>query len=331
MDEGINLMKYILLKPLELTRIFYGILSGISAIHDAGFGHCDIKPENVIVVNDIAKVIDLGISRELNDTHQPRVPSWYQSPELCGSYTTSISDRDDLLGFFSQNIDREKVDVWSLGCLLYQMIIGEPLFPYDDIKLRKHLEEYISNPGVYIASKSAGKYLLIEPYMYLILDMLEPTVKERSAIKKLMSNDIFKDLINTDEMNLSTLSFSQCGGNELISCPIKSSPGILDLGSFPPSIREYLQMFTTLLYESYQYEIRINRFLTLFNKSYITLHKLEKRSVLLLGSTCMYLINRLMECCYPSLLELSRIASVSQQTILDHTVKVVVICDGILI
>lgn len=95
----------------------------------------DIKPANLIISpNRCLKVADFGLARLFNGepsrqySHQVAT-RWYRAPELLyGSRTYTPS-----------------VDMWSVGCIIAEMINGAPLFPVDKIinlkqpKLRSYL------------------------------------------------------------------------------------------------------------------------------------------------------------------------------------------------
>ena len=95
--------------------------AALAALHEARIIHCDIKPENVFVLDKRAwgslpqlKVIDFGVSRSLDegladDASIAGTPA-YMAPEQWKGRPTLASD------------------VYSLGCMLYELITGETPF-----------------------------------------------------------------------------------------------------------------------------------------------------------------------------------------------------------
>jgi len=58
-------------KAIEQTiRIFRAAAEGLETMHHAGYAHCDIKPNNILVSGDTVKVIDLGQSCPINTIKQ---------------------------------------------------------------------------------------------------------------------------------------------------------------------------------------------------------------------------------------------------------------------
>lgn len=97
--------------------IIQEILEGLKFLHDqCRLMHRDVKGSNVLISNDgDVKLGDFGLARE----HKRRtkytnrvVTLWYRAPEL-------------LLGSFKYN---EKIDTWSVGCILAELLTGTPLF-----------------------------------------------------------------------------------------------------------------------------------------------------------------------------------------------------------
>jgi serine/threonine protein kinase len=81
--------------------------------------HCDMKPENILFTDsnyDRVKIIDFGASCEDFTQGFFYVQSrYYRAPEI-------------VLGIQYDHA----VDMWSFGCILYELIMGHPLFPAKD-------------------------------------------------------------------------------------------------------------------------------------------------------------------------------------------------------
>lgn len=99
----------------EAYQILEEVLQGLSALHDRTLLHGDLKPENVILTRDGAKLIDLGISRPWTSPQEREQASHvlgtpaYLSPELLRG------GRPD-----------PRADLYSAGLLLYEMLVGQP-------------------------------------------------------------------------------------------------------------------------------------------------------------------------------------------------------------
>lgn len=90
-------------------------LRGLSYLHSANVIHRDLKPSNLLLnENCDLKIADFGLARSKDcrdDMTQYVVTRWYRSPELLlmSPYTKAI-------------------DLWSVGCILGEMLQGTPLF-----------------------------------------------------------------------------------------------------------------------------------------------------------------------------------------------------------
>lgn len=117
----------------------YQILRGLLYLHSAGVVHRDLKPANILVnKNCDLKICDFGLSRGFNeDEDDPNltdyvVTRWYRAPEvvlMASEYTKAI-------------------DVWSVGCILCEMIGRKPIFVgKDHLDQIKKILEVIGTPS----------------------------------------------------------------------------------------------------------------------------------------------------------------------------------------
>lgn len=98
----------------------YQLLRGLKYVHSANVLHRDLKPSNLFLnANCDLKLGDFGLARTTSETDfmtEYVVTRWYRAPELllnCSEYTAAI-------------------DVWSVGCILAEILTREPLFPGKD-------------------------------------------------------------------------------------------------------------------------------------------------------------------------------------------------------
>ncbi|KOC65950.1 Stress-activated protein kinase JNK [Habropoda laboriosa] len=101
------------------SYLLYQMLCGIKHLHSAGIIHRDLKPSNIVVKADCTlKILDFGLARTAGTTFMMTpyvVTRYYRAPEV-------------ILGMGY----KENVDIWSVGCIMGEMIRGGVLFPGTD-------------------------------------------------------------------------------------------------------------------------------------------------------------------------------------------------------
>uniref|UniRef100_A0A669CG46 Mitogen-activated protein kinase 15 n=1 Tax=Oreochromis niloticus TaxID=8128 RepID=A0A669CG46_ORENI len=125
MDTDLHavIKKGTLLKDIHKRYVMYQLLKATKYLHSGNVIHRDQKPSNVLLDSDcVVKLCDFGLARSLNqiqeDSGNPALTEyvatrWYRAPEI-------------LLGSTRYT---KGVDMWSLGCILGEMLLGKALFP----------------------------------------------------------------------------------------------------------------------------------------------------------------------------------------------------------
>lgn len=104
----------------EGAIIMYQVLCAVNYLHKKGFVHRDLKPENICLDHGShVKIIDFGTARKLTKgkrLKQTIGTPFYMAPEI-----------------FNVNKYDEKVDLWSLGIVLYILLTGKaPYYGKED-------------------------------------------------------------------------------------------------------------------------------------------------------------------------------------------------------
>ena len=105
----------------EAIRITDQVASALAYAHGRGIVHRDIKPENILLTGDRAVVADFGIARALARAGDDRLTRTGATVGTCAYMSPEQARGEDGLD--------GRGDVYSLGCVLYEMVLGRP--PYD--------------------------------------------------------------------------------------------------------------------------------------------------------------------------------------------------------
>ncbi|XP_036267634.1 MAPK/MAK/MRK overlapping kinase isoform X4 [Pipistrellus kuhlii] len=104
------------LSEKKVVHYMYQLCRALDHMHRNGIFHRDVKPENILIKQEILKLGDFGSCRSVY-SKQPYTEyistRWYRAPECL------LTD-----GFYSH-----KMDLWSAGCVFYEITSLQPLFP----------------------------------------------------------------------------------------------------------------------------------------------------------------------------------------------------------
>ncbi|KAJ7834097.1 kinase-like protein [Mycena leptocephala] len=124
----------------------YQILRGMKFVHSASVIHRDLKPGNLLVNADCElKICDFGLSRGFeNASHLTEYVAtrWYRAPEI-------------MLGFREYDT---AIDVWSIGCILAELLSSQPLFKGKDyVDQLKKILDVLGSPEETVLQKIASE------------------------------------------------------------------------------------------------------------------------------------------------------------------------------
>ncbi|XP_007892449.1 mitogen-activated protein kinase 13 [Callorhinchus milii] len=140
----------------RIQFLVYQILKGLKYIHSAGIIHRDLKPGNLAITKDCElKIIDFGLARQADlEMTGYVVTRWYRAPEV-------------ILNWMRYT---QTVDVWSVGCILAEMITGKILFKGKDyLDQLAQIMKVTGTPGPDFIQKLDGpearRYIRTQPYI----------------------------------------------------------------------------------------------------------------------------------------------------------------------
>ncbi|XP_046382060.2 serine/threonine-protein kinase 36-like isoform X2 [Haliotis rufescens] len=123
-------------KEDKVRAISCQICSALYYLHSEKVLHRDLKPQNILVTkDDTIKICDFGFARMMEEKYYARTIQGtliYMAPELFGHeayvhYT-------------------EKVDIWALGCIIYELFVGKRLFETKSLKALCQLHRSVQLP-----------------------------------------------------------------------------------------------------------------------------------------------------------------------------------------
>ncbi|XP_068729341.1 MAPK/MAK/MRK overlapping kinase-like [Montipora capricornis] len=129
----------------KVKNYMYQLCKSIDHMHRNGIFHRDVKPENILIKDDVVKLADFGSCRSVY-SKQPFTEyistRWYRAPECL------LTD-----GYYSY-----KMDMWSVGCVFFEVLSLRPLFPgSNEVDQIAKIHEVLGTPSTNILKKLQNK------------------------------------------------------------------------------------------------------------------------------------------------------------------------------
>ncbi|XP_039248748.2 uncharacterized protein LOC120326502 isoform X2 [Styela clava] len=129
------------LQESKVKSYMYQLLKSLDHMHRCGIFHRDVKPENILVKDDLLKLADFGSCRSVY-SKQPYTEyistRWYRAPECL------LTD-----GYYTY-----RMDLWSVGCVFFEVMSLHPLFPgANEVDQIAKIHDVLGTPDASILNK----------------------------------------------------------------------------------------------------------------------------------------------------------------------------------
>ncbi|KAM3126149.1 hypothetical protein CJJ07_001441 [Candidozyma auris] len=171
------------------------VLKCVEAVHEAGIVHSDLKPANFLFVRGIMKIIDFGIANAVPDhtaniyrESQIGTPN-YMAPEALVEVNHTLNmSRGSAANTWKVG---KPSDIWSCGCIIYQMIYGRP--PYASYAGQQRIMA-IMNPQVQVhyPANGLGDVPVPKSAIELMKKCLVRNPHERWTVQQCLASDFLK-------------------------------------------------------------------------------------------------------------------------------------------
>ena len=187
------------LSPDEAATTLIPVCEALQVSHDAGIIHRDIKPANIMITNTgVVKIMDFGIARALDDA----TSAMTQTSAVIG--TAQYLSPEQARG---KPVDGRS-DIYSLGCVIYEMLTGRPPFEGDTpfSVAYQHVQEDPKPPSEFIPDLSPTAAVNVDAVVLTAMAK-HPGDRYQSAVE--MASDLQSAQSRTKRVDLATYRFIQ--------------------------------------------------------------------------------------------------------------------------
>ena len=226
---------------VTFTRYFWKeMLECVQAVHQHDIVHSDLKPANFLLLQGKLKLIDFGIANAIEtdstiNVHREQhigTPN-YMSPE-------ALIDSNASSGLPSTAGKMMKLgkpsDVWSLGCILYQMTYSKPPFAHITNQMQRIMA--IPNPDHIISfpENGVGRVPVPSGLMRTLKSCLNRDASQRPTVEQLLSTVdpfLYPDAVTRDTVPVGQDLIARLQHNIIKHVREKGMPNDAELATWP--------------------------------------------------------------------------------------------------
>ncbi len=168
----------------------WDILLGLKYLHKKGIFHGDLKPDNILIIENRAVVADFSLSSSIDsELNYCGTPSWTSPEGLSEKYKKS--DKPEYI----QKLDYYASDMFSIGMIFAYIFSGKKIIKYDKDNIAKHYDDYIDN---WITKITELK--LPSKIEHLILNLCSPNISERWSCDTVLKYTVFSQFSEPENL-----------------------------------------------------------------------------------------------------------------------------------